>query len=148
MLRRHSSGTVKVSRRVKTLKQTRVDCPARFCMVVGNRPCRDFGPGCICISLLLPVCGSFAPAQITNADVHFRRNGSVFFTPSKYLQYSIINFRKNRFIIRTFRFHIRNKNRKRFTFQNLNRKGKLVIRRMAFKEVNAGCASCAKKRRK
>ncbi len=154
MIRSQRNNHVHVIRRVERIAQRRRrPCPdGRSCNIIDNFPCRQFD-SCLCIGIPfipgLNGCLDLSLSQISNANVHFRRDGAIYFTPSKYLQYSIISTpRKGRTIVRTFRFKIRNKNRKSFTIQNLNRKGKLVNKRFTFKEANAGCMSCRKKRRK
>ncbi|WP_128895314.1 hypothetical protein [Longirhabdus pacifica] len=148
MLRRHSSGTMKVTKKVKTLRRISANCPSgRSCNPLNNRPCSQFNR-CLCFGIPFE-CLNLESSQISNANVHFRKDGSVYFTPSKYLQYSIVNSsRKGKTIIRMFRFKMRNKNRKSFVIQYVDEKGKLVSRRSTFKQANAGCTSGRKKRRK
>ncbi|WP_128895312.1 hypothetical protein [Longirhabdus pacifica] len=149
MLRSQRTGHVHVKRRVVTLRQIRsVDCPTdSICQQFTNSPCRRaIQQGCFCEGIVVGVCRIVGSSLFTNANLHFKKNGEIHFTPSEYLQYTIVNTpKRGKFIVRTFRFKMKNKNRKSFISQTVNSKGKLESKRITFKQANR-CNSCSKKR--
>ncbi len=125
------SNSVNVQTRTFRLREfaNRCNCPV-------GQPCSLFFTCrmCTCVLETFPFGRCMrTPFIISNANVRFRRNGRVLVTsPSEYVQYTVINKpRRNEIRIRTFRFSVKNKNKRR-AFIQMSPNGKLMTSKIFF----------------
>ncbi|WP_128896094.1 hypothetical protein [Longirhabdus pacifica] len=135
MIRKNPS----VHRKTYKLKQDASSCLNEFCVIIFS-PCDS---PCFCAGAI-GICIFFT--SISNADIKVVNNRIVL-KPSKYLQNSVINFKNNKIIIRTFKYPIINRNRRVAFAQGYDRKKRPVSEKIFFNKKGKQIKPCSRKRK-